>query len=211
MRSRTSATSGLRTTRERIDLSTSILLRMRSKIAFSVWLPLALFLALTGHCRAQSQDAIHFDQFHVKVFDGHIKMPHEFHKSPDGLWLDDAGKPASKPRVNFAGEYFLAAHSCGTCCRYYTLDSLRTGNEIDSISIFATGDSPPRTKDGHTYVPVLFFKPASRLLIVQYQLDLCTPREEGQCRQQYFAFEDGRFKAISNTFPQCTHEDEEPE
>jgi hypothetical protein len=109
--------------------------------------------------------------------------------------------------VNFAGEYYLSGHSCGTCCRYYTLNNLRTGREVDAIRMFDAGDTPPRTKDGHTYVPILFFKPESRLLIVQYNLDLCG----NLCRQRYFVFEDGHFRAISKTLQSCTHEGDEPE
>ena len=113
--------------------------------------------------------------------------------------------------MNFAGEYYLAAHSCGTCCRYYTLNNLRTDGDVTKVRMFDTGDTPPVTKDGHTYVAVLYFKPDSKLLIVQYELDLCTPIENNQCRQRYFIFKDGKFTAISKTFPSCTKEGSEPE
>jgi hypothetical protein len=152
-----------------------------------------------------------FSQFPAAVYSGHVRIPREFHKDRDGLWVDEAGKPAFAPHVNFAGEYYLAAHSCGTCCRYYTLNNLRTGGEIRQISVFDADDATPPAKDGHTYVPILFFKPDSRLLIVQYELDPCGPGENNQCRQRYFVFEDGRFRSISKTLPSCTREGEEPE
>ena len=162
---------------------------------------------------AQGDDReLEFDQFRVDVYHGGPKIPREFHKDRDGLWVDESGKPASAPHVNFAGEYFLAAHSCGTCCRYYTQNDLRKGGEIGQVSMFDASDRAPHvTKDGHTYVPILFFKPDSRLLIVQYELDLCTRVQHNQCRQRYFVFEDSRFHAVSKTLSSCTRQGEEPE
>jgi hypothetical protein len=154
---------------------------------------------------------ISFERFPTKVYQGPVKIPKGLHQDPDGAWLDELDKWVSEPTVNFAGEYYLAAHSCGTCCRYYSLSSLRTGRAFTSASMFDAGDTPPRTKDGHTYVPILFFRPNSRLLIVQYDLDPCTRAESNKCRQRYFVFEGGRFKAISTTYMSCTREGEEPE
>jgi hypothetical protein len=72
--------------------------------------------------------------------------------------------------------------------------------------MFNAGEPPPRTSDGHEYVPILIFRPGSRLLIVQYELDPCAAGEKRQCRQRYFVFEDGRFRAISEEFKTCTDE-----
>lgn len=113
--------------------------------------------------------------------------------------------------VNFAGEYYLVAHSCGTGCRYYTLSNLRTGGEVDEVSMFDAGEPAPHTRDGHTYVPILFFKPDSKLLIAQYALDVDKPTQTNRCRQRYFVFKNGTFKAISKTFPSCTREGNEQE
>jgi hypothetical protein len=171
----------------------------------------AVFLAFLRPLAAQKDGREpQFNQFPVDVYHGHNKIPREFHKDKDGLWLDESGKPASAPRVNFAGEYYLAAHSCGTCCRYYTLSNLRTGGEISQISMFDAGEPTPTTKDGHTYIPILFFKPDSRLLIVQYEFDLCTPVEHNKCRQRDFVFEDGHFRSLSKTLQPCTREGQEP-
>jgi hypothetical protein len=152
---------------------------------------------------------ISFERFPSKVYEGPVKTPKGLHEDSDGTWRDELDKWVSEPTVNFAGEYYLTAHSCGTCCRYYSLNSLRTGRVFTSVSMFDAGDTPPRTKDGHTYVPILFFKPNSRLLIVQYDLDPCSRAESNQCRQRYFVFEHGHFEAISKTYASCTHEDEE--
>ncbi len=164
----------------------------------------AIFTALPPLHAQTRAPAIAFDQFPVQVFDGKIKLPPEFHKDSDGSWKDELGKPASAPGVNFAGEYYLAAHSCGTCCRFYTLDNLRTRARIDQIKMFDAAEPAPTTKDGHTYIPILYSKPGSRLLVVQYELDLCTPAEENLCRQRYYVLEDGRLKAISKTLQYCS-------
>jgi hypothetical protein len=171
----------------------------------------AVFVAFLKPLAAQKDGPIpQFNHFPVDLYHGHNKIPREFHKDTDGLWLDESGKPASAPRVNFAGEYYLAAHSCGTCCRYYTLNNLRTGGEIGQVSMFNASEPTPTTKDGHTYVPILFFKPDSRLLIVQYEFDLCTPVEHNKCRQRDFVFDDGRFRSLSKTLQSCTREGQEP-
>jgi len=185
---------------------------MTHKVAHYAVLACAIFLVHLKSLVAQNEArAFQSNQFPADVYRGHLKIPREFHKTQEGLWVDESGKPAFAPRVNFAGEYYLTAHSCGTCCRYYTLNNLRTGGEIGQVSMFDAGDRTPTTKDGHTYVPILFFKPDSRLLIVQYELDLCTPVERNQCRQRYFVFENGRFRSISRTLPSCTRESQEPE
>lgn len=185
---------------------------MTYKIAHCAVLAGAIFLVyLTPLVAQKDSRRFQFNQFPVDVYRGHIKVPQEFHKDRDGLWVDKSGKPASAPRVNFAGEYYLAAHSCGTCCRYYTLNNLRTGGEISRVSMFDAGDPTPTTEDGHTYVPILFFKPDSRLLIVQYELDLCAPVENNQCRQRSFVLESGRFRSVSRTLPSCNREGNEPE
>jgi hypothetical protein len=149
---------------------------------------------------------ISFRQFPAEVYRGPLKIPRSVHQDSDGAWRDELNKWVAEPEVNFAGEYYLAGHSCGTCCRYYSLHNLHTGDALESISMFDAGDPPPETRDGHTYVPILFFRPDSRLLIVQYELDACTPKETGQCRQRYFIFANGRFRAISQALPFCTGE-----
>lgn len=203
-------TSVMATMREQGKVCRFILLAMHPKIAFCALLSVALLLASACLCGAQERGAITFDQFPVEIYRGDVKIPREFHRSSDGLWQDESGKPASRPRVNFAGEYYLAAHSCGTCCRYYTLSNLRTGGEVSGISMFDAADPSPVTRDGRTYVPILFFKPGSKLLLVQYELDLCTPEGKNECRERYFILENGHFKAISRTLRSCTREGEEP-
>ncbi len=172
---------------------------MKPRAVLLIAICLTMLFALTNDSSAQGKGSIRFDQFPVQVYRGHLKTPREFHRTEDGYWLDESGKPASPPRVNFAGEYYLAVHSCGTCCRYYTLNSLRTGDESNEVSMFASAEPAPRTKDGHTYVAELSFKPGSKLLIVDYFLDTCTPADKNIRRRRYFAFDGQHFKPLSHT------------
>jgi hypothetical protein len=184
---------------------------MKHRVLHCAIIGCAVLLAVLKPLEAQKDGPIpQFSQYQADVYRGHTKSPREFHKAKDGLWWDEAGKPAFAPRVNFAGEYYLAAHSCGTCCRYYTLINLRTGAEINQVGMFDASEPTPTTKDGHTYIPVLFFKPDSRLVIVQYEFDECTAVEHNKCRQRYFLFEDGRFRSLSKTLQVCTREGQEP-
>lgn len=184
---------------------------MHRRVVSCALLSATVFLG-SGHISsAQEPAAIQFSQFPAAVYKGRVNIPRGFHKDEDGAWRDDLDKLVAEPDVNFAGEYFLAAHSCGTSCRYYSLNNLRTGRDIGQISMFDAAEPAPRTKDGYTYIPILFYKPNSRLLIVQYELDLRTPEERNQCRQRYYLFEDGRFRAISKTLKSCTREGDGPE
>ena len=184
---------------------------MRLKITFYALLPVALVVGSACNGGAQERDAIHFNQFPVEVYRGHLEIPKELHRDSEDRWQDESGKLASQPHVNFAGEYYLAVHSCGTCCRYYTLNNLRTGGRVSEVSMFDAAEPSPLTKDGRTYVPILFFNPGSKLLVVQYQLDMCTPADKNECRRRYFIFENGHFKPISRTLRSCTSEGEEPD
>jgi hypothetical protein len=149
-----------------------------------------------------------FEQYPVEVYKGRIHTPKWLHKNEDGEWENELEKPAQPPQVNFAGEYDLDALSCGTGCRYYELTNLRTGVDLREISMFDGGEPLPKTKDGHPFLTVLFYKPASRLLIAEYHLDFNSPDKAETCRQRYFVLEDGKLRSISKTFMFCTEENE---
>src|ERR1700753_590162 len=96
----------------------------------------ALSLPATPQAHVKPSRPFSFDQFRVPLYQGPLKPPGDVHKSPDGSWRDDENKSVEGPEVNFAGEYYLAAHSCGTNCRYYELISLRSGRDFKGISMF---------------------------------------------------------------------------
>jgi hypothetical protein len=149
-----------------------------------------------------------FEQYPAKIYDGPIHMPTGLHKDDQGDWRDALEKWVAPPEVTFAGEYYLAVHSCGAMCRYYQLFNVRTGKEISQIDQFASAEEPPKTTDGHPCWTDLYSRPNSRLLIAEYNLDLDDADKPQVCRQQYFVLENGKLRAISRIFSFCTEENE---
>lgn len=149
-----------------------------------------------------------FEQFPVAVYQGSIRIPTGLHKGEKGAWRDALEKSVDEPEVTFAGEYYLAGHSCGTFCRYYQLFDLRTGKDIQGVDQFTAAEDPPKTPDGHPYLTTLYYKPDSRLLVAEYYLDFEDPNKQETCREQYFVLKGGKLKPISKTFSFCTEDSE---
>ena len=182
---------------------------MTSKSAHCALLSFVAFCFFQPCVAQKNVDAVQYGQFPVKIYEGPIRIPTYVSKVSDGEWRDENYKLVEPPEVNFAGEYYLSAHSCGTSCRYYQLTNLRTGSEVDQISMFNAGEPLPQTKDRHDYLPILLHRPDSKLLIVQYLIDPIKTADKSHCRQRYFVFDGGRITAISKTFLSCTREDGE--
>jgi hypothetical protein len=172
-----------------------------------------ILMVLTGICgmaccAQPPKRQFQFEQFPVEIYRGPIKIPEDLHKDENGDWRDENDKWYPPVAVGFAGEYYLPILGCGTGCRYHLLVNLRTGAGIPDISMFDAPEQRPKTKDGRTYVTLLYYRPNSSLLIAEYHLDFDDPQHE-TCRQRYFVLEDGKLKPISKTFPFCT-EGQEP-
>lgn len=169
---------------------------------------IVLFALICAVKMAQPQAQTHkrqfeFEQFQAVVYQGPIHIPTGLHKDEEGAWRDALEKWVDEPEVTFAGEYYLAGHSCGTFCRYYQLFDLRTGQEIQGVDQFTCAEVPPKTPDGHPYLTILYAKPDSRLLIAEYHLDFDDPNKQETCRQQYFVLKNGKLQAISKIFSFC--------
>jgi hypothetical protein len=165
----------------------------------------ALFLPLTSWSQKR---LLQFEQFPAAVYQGPIHIPTGLHKDQEGAWRDALEKWVAEPEVTFAGEYYLAGHSCGTFCRYYQLFDLRTGSEIQGVDRFTCAEEPPKTPDSHPYLTILYSKPDSRLLIAEYHLDFDDPNKRETCRQQYFVLKNGKLQAVSKIFSFCTEDSE---
>jgi hypothetical protein len=166
-----------------------------------------LAFVLAGARAAKSQPRQYqFEQFPVQVFKGRIQTPKGVHKESTGEWRDENGKMINDLAVNFAGEYWLIAHSCGTGCRGYSLLNLRTGADVHAIRMFDSGEPRPVTSDGHPYLTVLYTRRDSRLLIAEYHLDFGDPNRQETCRQRYYLLEGHHLRPLSKTFPFCTEE-----
>ena len=141
-----------------------------------------------------------FEEYAIEVYSGSIVAPGWIKKSKDGAWRDDLGKMASEPHVNFAGVYYLSAHSCGTGCRYYSLTDLRTGKELEILGGFASAEPPPRTRGGHTYISILHSRADSTLLVVQY---LVQKPNAVECRERSFVLSAARLRPVTPTLYEC--------
>ena len=135
------------------------------------------------------------------VYSGRLHMPRAMHRTGDDEWRDNAGKTVHSPHVNFAGKYFVAIHSCGTGCRYYTLTDLSSGRELDVLEDFSAGETPPKTREGFPYLTDLVTKPDSKLLVAQYRID--SPRGP-ECRERAFVFDRGKLTPVGGTRRSCT-------
>src|SRR6185437_16974081 len=100
----------------------------------------ALFLPATAQVPVKPSRQFSFEQFYVPLYRGPLKIPEDVHKDAEGVWRDSSEKGVADLEVNFAGEYYLSAHSCGTSCRYYTLNDLRSGREFSDVSMFDAGE-----------------------------------------------------------------------
>ena len=167
-------------------------------ISHTAAISLAMFFLITA---SSAQTFPRFDDYPMTVYSGKIHPPTWIRRVADGEWKDNLGKLVGPPEVNFAGKYFIALHSCGTGCRYYTLTDLSSGRSLDVLRGFDAGEAAPKTRDGHPYTTSLVTRANSKLLVAQYQVDLDGGEE---CRERAFVFDGDRIKPISKTRRACT-------
>lgn len=159
---------------------------------------LMLFLITAG---SSAQNVPRFEDYPMPVYSGKIHHPKWIRHVADGEWRDNLGKLVDLPEVNFAGKYFIAVHSCGTGCWYYTLTDLSSGLDLDLLRNFEAGEPAPKTRDGYPYVTDLISRANSKLLVAQYHVDLHGGEE---CRERAFVLDGDKITAISKTRRTCT-------
>lgn len=142
-----------------------------------------------------------FDDYKVSHYQGRVHVPKWIQRSSSGEWRDDAGKLVDPPEVNFAGKYYIGAHSCGTGCRYYTMTDLSSGRELKALFPFSTAEPLPKTHDGFEYLTTLHYQADSEMIIAQYLIDL---GQRSECRERAFLFRNARIKPITKTRRTCS-------
>jgi hypothetical protein len=150
---------------------------------------------------AQPKNLPRFEDYQTPLYKGKIHLPKWITHVSSDQWRDDLGKLSEPPEINFAGKYFVTIHSCGTGCGYYTMTDLSTGRELDLVNIFSFAEPAPKTRDGFEYTTELIYRPNSKMLIVQYNVELKQGKYE--CRERIFSFKAGKLKPISNTGREC--------
>src|SRR2546423_1023795 len=107
----------------------------------------AMFFSLGASLAAQTSSR--FEDYQAPVYTGAIYQPPWIRHVGGHEWRDKLGKLVVPPEVNFAGRYFVAVHSCGTYCRYYTMTDLSSGRALDLLKGFDAGETTPKTRDGY--------------------------------------------------------------
>lgn len=153
-----------------------------------------------GHCSDSG-----FSQYFTPIYSGKMMIPNYYYNAGE-FWRDDMGKVVEKPEINFAGEYYIGTHSCGTDCRYFTLSNLKDGLDYRVLDSFSSsGEAPKRASDGNTYGVRIISRPYSRLLVVQYIFDE-SKNNNARCEEQLFLFdaEDKEISPIGKRLHQCS-------
>lgn len=164
---------------------------------------LGAFALAASCCYATSPNsaASDFDRYRVDVYHGPLHSLKGYTQDASVGWRDDEGKAVDPPRVNFGGRYYVATHSCGAGCRYFTMIDMETGKESGSLEMFNSEDPPPRTKEGYPYVTELVMQPDSRLLIARYHIDA---QGRDLCRERTFLMDDSlRVLPLGDTRMTC--------
>jgi hypothetical protein len=111
-----------------------------------------------------------FSDYPTQVYKGDLVVP-AFLKEDGEVWRDDMGKTVFPLAVNTAGKFYMTPHSCGTSCRYYTLNDLSNGKESRALDRFSNdGSAPRKSKDGRDIVIDLTTRPDSALILARYYL-----------------------------------------
>lgn len=155
---------------------------VRTKICAAFCL-VALLQPIQAHADRPANPV--FSDYPATVYKGKLVPPHFLTKNRD-VWRDDMGKMVSPPVVNTAGKFYMAVHSFGTACRYYTLNDLSTGEETRVLDQFSNdGATPKKSKDGRNLVIELVSKPDSYLILARYYIDRSDNSDPG-CSARYF-------------------------
>ncbi len=166
---------------------------MNALVAIAVFFLVAPSLA--------AQNLSRFEDYETSVYAGTIHRPKWIRHVSGDEWRDNIGKLVAPPEVNFAGKYFVAVHSCGTGCRYYTMTDLSSGRELKLLNDFGAAEPPPKTREGYAYVTDLITRASSKLLVAQYRID--SPRGE-ECRERAFVLDGDTLRPATGRRRTCT-------
>lgn len=141
------------------------------RIVYIAGCVLALSATLVVMAAPQDMSPASADPYRVDVYKGPMySLKGYVHDAKSG-WRDEEGKTVEPPHVNFAGRFYVAAHSCGAGCRYYSMSDMKTGEEYSALRMFDSMDPPPRTKEGYPYMTELLTHAESRMFVARYHID----------------------------------------
>jgi hypothetical protein len=164
---------------------------------------ITLLLTLLGlGVQVRGQTPVRFEDYEVATYKGVVHRPKWIRRVAENEWRDELGKLVEPPEINFAGKYFVAVHSCGTGCRYYTMTDLSSGRELSLLKDFSSAEPAPTTRDGYPYATDLVTRANSKLLVAQFRVE--SPRGK-ECRERAFVLERGKITPVTNTRRSCTN------
>lgn len=146
-----------------------------------------------------------FSKYRADVYRGSLQTP-SFARKEEGLWRDNYGKLIGQPYVNAGGRFYIARHSCGAECRYFTLSDLSSGRESTALAEFSNnGIEPMKDAQGRTTVIDLYSRPDSFLIQIKYHAESQDDSQE-ICNERYFVLSsDGaKVRAITSMMHGCT-------
>jgi len=147
-------------------------------------------------CSVAAQSWPRFADYPARIYTGPIHRPKWIRHVTGAEWRDDIDKLVIPPEVNFAGQYFVSVHSCGTFCRYYTMTDLSSGRELELLKDFAAGEPTPKTRDGYPYITDLETRANSKLLVAHYLIQ--APHGD-DCRERAFVLNNGKITPVTGT------------
>src|SRR5438128_1660159 len=104
-----------------------------------MWLIILVVCIVSAQGNSLQESLPRFEEYRVPLYRGAIHRPKWIHHGSTGEWRDRLEKLVDEPEINFAGKYFIAIHSCGTGCAYYTLTDLSSGRDLNLLDDFSTG------------------------------------------------------------------------
>lgn len=152
-----------------------------------------LAVLLPEHACAANPPIPKFTDYPAEIYSGGWMLPSSIKQDGD-MWRDNMGKMVPPPSINTAGKFYIAAHSCGTSCRYYTLTDLSNGRPSQALRLFSSQHASSKSsKIGHVTIVDLITHPESFLVLARSYSET-TDRQLPHCLARYFVLsDDGKF------------------
>jgi len=146
-----------------------------------------------------------FSEYPISLYKGRFHLPKWARNVQGTEWRDEQNKLVEPPSINFAGKYYVGAHSLGTGVRYYSLTDLSTGRELSLLDSFATTEDSPAFTNGMHYLIILDSRETSRLLRVRFQ-QTNWGADFGPCHERYFLLTEKKLLSIAAKRYRCIDE-----
>lgn len=144
---------------------------------------------LPEHAYAANPPTPKFTDYPAEIYTGKWMLP-SFIKQDGDIWRDNMGKMVPPPSINTAGKFYIAAHSCGTSCRYYTLTDLSNGRHSQALSLFSSQRARSKNSKIGYITTVELITHTESFLVLARSYSETTNRQSSQCLARYFVLSD---------------------